>query len=100
VDYQQRRGLPLNGKRLINSLASGEARAVVNPASNVGSYLSHAEIESASPKRQSLATAGGQSHFAIHLNQHWLVRLIRTMDCKDALGEINSRGDNGRAFSF
>lgn len=26
--------------------------------------------------------------------------LIRTMDCKDVLGEVDSRGDNGHDFPY
>jgi hypothetical protein len=51
-------GLPLNGKKLTDRLAVWEAPAVVYPASVVGSYVSRADMESASPKRQSVQTAG------------------------------------------
>ena len=51
-------GLPHNRKKLTDSLAVGDAPAVVYPASVVGSYSSRADMESASPKRQSLRTAG------------------------------------------
>ena len=47
-------GLPQTGKRLIDSVAFGDAPAVVYPASVVESCLSRADMESASPLRQSL----------------------------------------------
>ncbi|MDW5445187.1 hypothetical protein, partial [Polaromonas sp. SM01] len=51
-------GLPPNGKKLTDSVAFGEAPAVVYPASVVGSCVSRADMESASPMRQSLQAAG------------------------------------------
>ena len=51
-------GLPHNGKKLTDSLAFGDAPAVVYPASEVDSVVVRADMESASPKRQSLRTAG------------------------------------------
>jgi hypothetical protein len=51
-------GLPLNGKRLIDSVAFGEVPAVVYPASVVDFFVVRADMEFASPKRQSLRTAG------------------------------------------
>ncbi|MDP3169883.1 MAG: hypothetical protein Q8M91_06030, partial [Polaromonas sp.] len=51
-------GLPHKRKKLTDRLAEWEAPAVVYPASEVGSYLSRADMESASPKRQSLRAAG------------------------------------------
>ena len=50
-------GLPHNGKKLIDILALWDAPAVVYPASDVGSDVARADMESASPKRQSLRTA-------------------------------------------
>ena len=51
-------GLPLNGKRLIDRLAVGDAPAVVYPASVVGSVVARADMESATSLRQSLQAAG------------------------------------------
>ena len=51
-------GLPLKRKKLTDSLAVGDAPAVVYPASVVGSCLSRADMESASPMRQALRMAG------------------------------------------
>ncbi|WP_218017564.1 hypothetical protein, partial [Polaromonas jejuensis] len=51
-------GLPLNGKKLTDSLAVGDAPAVVYPASKVDSDVVRADMESASPARQSLRAAG------------------------------------------
>lgn len=48
---------PLKCKKLTDRLAFGEAPAVVYPASDVGSGLARADMESASPKRQSLRAA-------------------------------------------
>jgi hypothetical protein len=45
--------LPLKRKKLIDSVALGDAPAVVYPASMVGSYVPRADMESASPVRQS-----------------------------------------------
>ena len=53
-------GLPPNGKRLIDILAVGDAPAVVYPASVVGSVVARADMESASPMRQSLQTAADE----------------------------------------
>lgn len=50
-------GLPPKRKKLTDSLAVLEASAVVYSASVVGSYLSRADMESASPMRQSLQAA-------------------------------------------
>jgi hypothetical protein len=50
-------GLPLNGKRLIDWGPRGKAPAVVYPASEVGSLKSRADMESASPVRQSIQAA-------------------------------------------
>lgn len=49
---------PHNGKRLTDSLAVGEAPAVVYPASIVDSVVVRADMESASLLRQSLRAAG------------------------------------------
>ena len=51
---------PPNGKRLIDILAVGDALAVVYPASVVGSVVARADMESASPMRQSLRTAADE----------------------------------------
>ena len=50
--------LPHKRKRLIDILAFGDAPAVVYPASEVDSGVVRADMESASPVRQSLQAAG------------------------------------------
>jgi hypothetical protein len=51
-------GLPHKHKRQIDVLAMWEAPAVVYPASDVDSVVVRADMESASPMRQSLQAAG------------------------------------------
>lgn len=51
-------GLPHKRKKLIDILAVGDAPAVVYPASKVDSGVARADMESASPMRQSVRTAG------------------------------------------
>ena len=51
-------GLPHKCKKLTDSLAVGDAPAVVYPASKVDSVVVRADMESASPMRQSIRTAG------------------------------------------
>ncbi|HMS07787.1 MAG TPA: hypothetical protein PKD73_18785, partial [Burkholderiaceae bacterium] len=49
-----------NGKKLTDMLAVGEAPAVVYPASEVDSVVVRADMESATPKRQSLQAAANE----------------------------------------
>ena len=51
-------GLPHNGKGLIDWGWPRETPAVVYPASGVGSSMSRADMESASPHRHTLQAAG------------------------------------------
>src|SRR6185369_1207008 len=51
---------PLNCKRLTDSFGLREAPAVVYPASVVGSGAARADMESASPMRQSIQAAAGE----------------------------------------
>jgi tripartite-type tricarboxylate transporter receptor subunit TctC len=51
-------GLPLNSKSLTDWGPWGKAPAVVYPASGVGSSMSRADMESASPHRHTLQAAG------------------------------------------
>ena len=51
-------GLPHKRKKLTDRLAVGEVPAVVYPASRVGSSMSRADMESASPTRHTLQAAG------------------------------------------
>ncbi len=44
-------------KKPIDSVAVGEAPAVAYPASEVGTVVARADMESASPKRQLIQTA-------------------------------------------
>jgi transposase len=51
-------GLPTKYKGLIDFLATWDKPAVVYPASGVGSFVARADMESASPLRQSIQAAG------------------------------------------
>ena len=53
-------GTPPNGKKLNDSWVVGDAPAVVYLASVVGSVMASADMESASPMRQSLRTAADE----------------------------------------
>ena len=53
-------GLPHKRKKLTDVLAVWEAPAVVYPASNVDSALVRADMESASPMRQSIQAAANE----------------------------------------
>ncbi|MBX3110361.1 MAG: hypothetical protein KF743_14370, partial [Fimbriimonadaceae bacterium] len=50
-------GLPRKRKKLTDSLAVGDAPAVVYPASEVDSVVVRADMESASPMRHTLQAA-------------------------------------------